>query len=140
MSSAANSEGKTMNLARALVSTGPVACMALLLVGCTSLEKSEAMDTERLLAASGFKMKFADTAARREQVKNLPQRKVSHLNRDGKLVFVYADSRFCKCLYVGSEANYQELEKLRLQRDIALEESVAAEDAAIGWDGWGSWD
>lgn len=117
-----------------------VSILAISLAGCTAMDKSDAMDTERVLAAAGFQMKFADTTAQKKEVKKLPQRKVAHLNRDGKTVFVYADSQFCKCMYVGTESEYQRFEKLTLQRNIAMEESVAAYDAEIGWGAWGGWD
>lgn len=111
----------------------------LAMAGCTTMDKSDAMDTERVLAAAGFQMKFADTPAQKEQMKKLPQRKIAHLNRHGKLTFVYADSQFCKCMYVGTQTEYQRFEKLSFQRDMAVEESIAAEDAAMDWGAWGEW-
>lgn len=114
--------------------------LAVALAGCASLEKSDAMDTERVLAAAGFKMKFANTAAQKEQVKKLPQRKITHMKRDGKLVFVYADSQYCKCMYVGTQSEYQQFEKLTIQKNIAMEQSIAAEDADMAWGEWGAWD
>ena len=113
--------------------------VALTLSGCSAMEKSDAMDTERVLAAAGFQMKFADTPALREQVQKLPQRKIAHVLRDGKLLFVYADNLVCKCMYVGSEAAYQRYEKLALEKNIAAEESMAAEDADLDWGAWGTW-
>ena len=122
---------------RKTVWTAPI--LAVTLAGCAAMEKSDAMDTERILAAAGFQMQFADTPAQREQIKKLPQRKVAHVKRDGKLAFVYADSKYCKCMYVGTEQQYQRFQRLRLEKDIAEEQSIAAEDAAMDWGAWGEW-
>ena len=113
--------------------------LTITLAACTAMEKSDAMDSERVLSAAGFQMKFADTPALQEQVKKLPQRKVSHVIRNGKLLFIYADSEFCKCMYVGSEAAYQRYQRLALEKNIAAEESMAVEDADMDWGAWGTW-
>jgi len=112
-----------------------VALLAIGLAGCTSIEKSGARNTERALAAAGFQMKFADTPALREQVKKLPQRKLAHVMRKGKLFFVYADNLDCKCIYVGTEAAYQRYQKLSLEENIAADESMSEMD----WNAWGAW-
>lgn len=113
--------------------------LAIALAGCAAMEQGDAMDTERVLAAAGFKMKFADTQAQKTQIEKLPQRKITHLDRKGQTVFVYADSKYCKCMYLGTEPEYQRFQKLTLERNIAMEESVAAEDASMDWDAWGPW-
>ena len=127
------------NVGVVLKSAIMLCALTLLLAACAAMEKSDAMDTERVLSAAGFQMKFADTGALKEQVKKLPQRKVAHVIRDGKLLFVYADSQFCKCMYVGSEAAYQRYQKLALEKNIAAEESMAVEDADMDWGAWGTW-
>ena len=55
--------------------------LTVALAACTTMEKSDAMDSERVLSAAGFQMKFADTPALQEQVKKLPQRKGDSLKR-----------------------------------------------------------
>lgn len=126
--------------ARARVNSAAVAAsLAIALAGCSSMEQSNAIDTERVLAAAGFEIKFADTSAQKEQIGKLAQRKITHLDRNGQLVFVYADGKFCKCMYVGTEAEYQRFQKLTLERDIAMDESVAAENASMDWTAWGTW-
>lgn len=113
--------------------------MAIGVAGCAAMDKSDAMDTERVLAAAGFQMKFADTSEQQEQVKKLPQRKISHVKRNGELLFIYPDSKYCKCMYVGSETAYQRYEKLALERNMAAEESMAVQDADMQWGAWGGW-
>jgi hypothetical protein len=57
--------------------------------------------------------------------------------------YVYADPRGCACLYVGTEAQYQEYQRLELEKQLADERLSAAQEyrnAATMWgDGWGPW-
>ncbi|MEA2040690.1 MAG: hypothetical protein U9N82_12835 [Thermodesulfobacteriota bacterium] len=116
--------------------------VAFLLGGCAAIERSNAIDTERLLAAAGFQMRFADTTERQAHLKTMPQRKLVPYNRNGKVYYVYADSLACECLYVGSEKAYQRYQSLAIQQKIAEENRAAAEmnaNAAMNWQMWGSW-
>lgn len=106
------------------------------LVGCAQIEKSNALDTERELAASGFQMKFAKTPAQMAKVGSLGQRKITRVTGpDGKPRFVWADATDCKCVYVGTEAAYDRFQKLSVEQQIALENQMAAMD----WNAWGPW-
>ena len=75
-----------------------IAVMAIFFAGCSSIENSNAINTERQLAAAGFQMQLADTPARLEHVKTLEQRKLLPSRKDGNLVYVYADATSCKCI------------------------------------------
>lgn len=111
-------------------------CLALIFIsGCTAIERSDATDTERKLAAAGFKIKFADTPEKMAHIKSMQQRKiVSHI-QDGAVYYAYADAEFCKCLYMGNEKNYQEYEKLAIEQETA----EMNEEAAMNWGAWGGW-
>jgi hypothetical protein len=39
-------------------------------------------------------------------------------------------------LYIGSESAYQRYQRLALERNISLDESMTAD---MNWDAWGSW-
>lgn len=111
--------------------------LVLLYSGCASIEKNNAMDTERTLAAAGFRLKTADTPEQRAQLQALTQRKLVKHERDGKPVWLYADATYCHCLYAGSEKAYQEYSKLSIQQQIADENENAA---AMDWGAWpGFW-
>ena len=112
-----------------------IVSIGLLLTGCAAIEKSNAMDTERLLSASGFRMKLADTPEKLANIKAMTQRKVVPHSKDGVVYYAYADAEFCKCLYLGSESSYQQYEKIAIERNIAQ----MNEDAAMDWDTWGAW-
>jgi hypothetical protein len=107
----------------------------LLTAGCTALRQSAAMDTERSLAAAGFQMKLADTEKKLAHVESLPQRKLTRVPFQGGLRYVYADAQFCRCLYAGTEKAYDRYQKLRIQQEVAEEES----EASMDWGGWGAW-
>jgi hypothetical protein len=113
----------------------PSCCLALAVSGCAAIQRSDAMDKERMLAAAGFQMKFADSPDRHAQIEELPKRKLARVPFDGEMRFVYADPDFCKCLYVGTESAYDRYQRIALRKEIADE----AMDASMDWGPWGGW-
>ncbi len=116
--------------------------LSTLLASCAGIQNQNAMDMERLLAASGFKMKLAETPEKLAALKGLPQRKLVPQQHDGKLYFYYADATSCECMYVGSEKSYQQFQKLAAQRKIAQDYRWAAQsnmDAQMNFGMWGPW-
>jgi len=103
--------------------------------GCAAIQRSDAMDTERLLAASGFRMQLADTSERMAQVNAMPQRKLTPVPQGSENRFVYADATYCKCMYVGTEEAFDRYQKLSTQQQIAQDQ----EAAAMNWGAWGPW-
>jgi hypothetical protein len=101
--------------------------LMLAVAGCAMNRNQKAVEMERLLAASGFKMKRADTDSQLAKLKELPQRKLVAQNWDGKLTYFYADASNCKCVYIGDEKAYKHFQKLAHQRQIAKEKRRAAE-------------
>jgi hypothetical protein len=97
------------------------------------------VQTEELLAAAGFDQKLADTPGKLAHLQTLtPARKLVAQERDGHLYYVYADPDLCKCLYVGTAAQYGQARERRL----ANEEVVAVQDnqsVPIFWGLWGDW-
>ena len=107
----------------------------LVTAGCASIEKSDAMATERELAAAGFRMKFAKTTEQIAKAGSLPQRQLTRTSGpDGKPRFVWADATDCKCIYVGSEAAYDRYQRLSVSQQIAEENEMAA----MTWGAWGA--
>ncbi len=104
--------------------------------GCASIEKSNALATERELAAAGFQMKFAKTPEQIAKARALPQRTLTPTpGPDGNNRFVWADATDCKCIYVGSEAAYDRYQKLSATQQIAEENEMAS----MNWGAWGGW-
>ncbi|MEM9257001.1 MAG: hypothetical protein AAGA91_16285 [Pseudomonadota bacterium] len=123
-----------------------IAALATAVVGCASVENDQAIQTERELAAAGFQMKMADTPEKLTHTESLPQRTLTPTDKDGEVVYVYADAKSCKCIYVGSRLNYARYERISLrqeavdkQRMAAEDVSMAADNVAMNWGLWGPW-
>jgi hypothetical protein len=113
--------------------------LILALTGCAIYRNSKAVEMKRLLTASGFKMRVADTEGKLTQLKKLPQRKLVARSWGGKVGYIFADANICRCAYVGDEASYNRFQKLALQRQIAEKDRLAAErDKTLEMDsgGW----
>jgi hypothetical protein len=92
---------------------------AMMLTGCATFRRADACSTEEMLTAAGFTVQPADTAERQQRlVARAPYQLESH-DKDGEVVYTYADPDGCKCLYVGGPKEYSEYTKLMLQREIA---------------------
>ena len=125
-----------------LVRAFGAAVAAIAISGCASIANQTAMDTERRLSAAGFQMKLADTPAKMARLKTMTERKVVLTTMDGETAFVYADAVSCKCVYVGSEKNYQEYQRLSIQQNIVNEQRLTAETSEaneMNWNAWGAW-
>lgn len=123
-------------------SGGIVLLAALMLAGCATIRDKQTTDTEQVLAAAGFYMKLADTPEKMTRLRALTPRKLVPHERDGKVYFVYADPDVCRCLFAGTEQNYQEFQRLGLQKRLADEELMAAQtnlSAPMHWEAWGGW-
>jgi hypothetical protein len=119
-----------------------VAVAAIAISGCASISNQSAMDTERRLSAAGFQMKLAGTPEKMARLKTLTERKLVPTTIDGNTAFVYADTISCKCVYVGSEKNYQEYQRLSIQQNIVNEQRLTVESAQaneMNWNAWGAW-
>lgn len=126
-------------LNKALPSWVFAATFTVALIGCATMQKDNTQTTEQTLSAAGFQMKLADTPAKLAQLQGLPQRKLVPQQQNGAIRYVYVDAQYCQCVYAGTETNYQEYQKLALQRQIALEEVSAAQMDTMDWEMWGPW-
>jgi len=117
----------------------------LMAAACAAVGNQQAIQNERMLAAAGFQVKFADTPEKLDHLKSMPQRQYAHHQRDdGRVFYMYADANYCKCLYVGTEKAYQRYQELVIQLETAHDQLKAAEIARqtpvyMDWDVWGPW-
>jgi hypothetical protein len=95
-----------------------LAVPALLGAGCAAIQRYEARDMERMLAAAGFHMRPADTPERQEDLRSMPPHRLVSRTKDGGVVYMYADPDNCHCVYVGGNKEYSEYERLSVQRQI----------------------
>jgi hypothetical protein len=109
--------------------------------GCAAIERQQAADTEKLLAAAGFQMRPANTAERQLDLANMPPLRIVAHREGAKTVYTYADAQNCHCLYVGGAKAYAEYSRLAVSEEIARDMSAASMNAAsMNWNVWGSWD
>lgn len=111
-----------------------VALSSMLLVSCASVQKKkETRSLESELSASGFEMQRADTQAKLTQLEKLPQHKILSQEKDGQPVFLYADAKDCKCLYVGTEEDHDRFRALLAEQEREEEVEAAQRAAAAQW-------
>jgi hypothetical protein len=125
----------TMTKRRATRAAVAVFGLAFAVASCQAIENADAEDTEQLLAAAGFHMKEATTPEQLANLRAMTQRKIVLQEQDGQARYVYADAQDCHCVYVGSESNYDEYQRLSLKEEIA-EDNL---DASMDWGMWGPW-
>ncbi len=92
--------------------------LAALAAACAGpSRRAETRFVEGSLPQAGFRMVAADTPARRERLRALPQRRLTQAMRDGQVVYWYADLSGCSCAWVGDEAAYRRYDTLAQARD-----------------------
>ena len=108
--------------------------------GCAAIERQEAVDTEKLLAAAGFQMRPADSAERLQDLASMPPHTIVAHREGAKTVYTYADAQNCRCLYVGEPKAYAEYRRLAVSEAIALDmNEVALNPTFMSWGSWGAW-
>ena len=115
---------------------------AVMFTACAAIQNRDAIEMERVLAASGFNIRLADTPQKLDHLKSMTQRKLVLHQHDDKIYYVYADATSCKCLYVGNEKAYDRYQKLSIEKNIAEHQRMAAEmneNSAMNWGLWGPW-
>jgi hypothetical protein len=127
--------------ANTLRQVGTLLILVGALGGCAAIERQEAADTEKLLAASGFRMIPADSAERQQDLASMPPREIVTHRQGAKTVYAYADAQNCRCLYVGGPKAYAKYRQLEVSEDIARDMSTAAmNSASTNFPVWASWD
>jgi hypothetical protein len=115
-----------------------VATLVAFVTGCSTT--SATRQTEDLLSAAGFKAVPATTPQQQAHLKTLTPPQVRMVVRDGKTYYVYPDQPH-QVLYVGQEAQFQEYQKLRRQKELAEEKAHAEElKTENAWSEWGAFD
>jgi len=123
------------------------ATLGIVSAGCAAKKAQIDMNTERMLHAAGFQVKYADTPEKLEMLNKLAQRKIIPHPRDGKMYYLYADSASCRCLYMGTAEAYQRYIDYQVNQGIAADNRKVAEANAAAatplnmgvWGVWGPW-
>lgn len=114
---------------------GALALMALL-AGCATTETSQKTD---MLTAAGFKLVTADTPKKQELLKALPAGQLSVVTYKGKTFYVQPTGTPNQA-YVGTPAEYQTYQQLRLAKQMSNDNLMAAQmnqDSMARWNAWG---
>ena len=122
-----------------LLSYSRIIVVAVLLAaasGCATTGSSE-----NLLAAAGFQQRTADTPKKQEVLKSLPKNQLTLITWKGKNYYVQPDSTNPNIAWVGSPAEFQAYQQLRLAKQLSKENQMAAQmnqNAMYRWGGaWG---
>jgi hypothetical protein len=111
-----------------------IALLALT-VGCATTNTNS-----DLLSAAGFKLLPADTPKKQELLKTLTPGKLTLITWKGKQFYVQPDAPNNQA-YVGTPAEYQAYQQLRLARQLSNDNLMAAQmnqTASMGWGrAWG---
>jgi len=106
---------------------------AILLVGC-----STGQNKETLLNAAGFRTVIPTTQKQIAQLKTLPQLKVIPVTKNGKTVFMFADSTR-NVLLIGNQKQYTAYQQYALQYKIQQDKLATASLNADADNEWGAW-
>jgi hypothetical protein len=74
-------------------------------------------EQERVLLNSGFKVKSADSTARRAQIRALPDDQFTMVKQDGKTYYLYPDKKDHR-LYAGDEYAYRAYQRYFKDKDL----------------------
>jgi len=111
-----------------------IAALSAALAGCGSLQppppspERQAEQVEPMLAAAGFRMLPADTPKRQDQLESLlPLQVQYYVGKTGNLHYWMADPYYCKCMYIGTEEDYQKYEQMKLNEQFEAKEGEISE-------------
>lgn len=110
--------------------------MLMMLSSCASWDAS---GQEQLLSAAGFSMKQPETAKQQEIYNSMESYKLVSGTVNGRLLFAYKNPKR-GMVYVGGEPQYQEYQRLALQRRVAQQNYMAAQmnqQLMMSWGHWG---
>ena len=112
---------------------GVIAVLALM-IGCTTTSNNA-----DLLSAAGFRRFPADTPQKQQLLNTLTPGRLTLITWKGKQFYVQPDVAN-NLAFVGTPAEYQTYQQLRLARQLSNDNLMAAQmnqNAMMGWGAWG---
>jgi len=119
------------------IAHGAIVGLVLSLVACTTPQQQVAQK-EDLLAAAGFQVRVADSPQRIAAMKRQPPNKFIERVRNGVPTYQYADPLVCRCVYFGTQQNWDVYRQEVFQQQLANEAQMTAIMNEEAWD-WGPW-
>jgi hypothetical protein len=120
-----------------LISFGAIAGLMIGVAGCVSPQQQVAQK-EDLLAGAGFQVRVADTPNRLAAMRSLPPNKFVTRVVNGRPIYQYADPLVCRCVYFGTQQNWDAYRQEVIAQRIADENQMTAIMNQESWD-WGPW-
>jgi hypothetical protein len=120
-----------------LIGYSAIGALALAIAGCASPQQ-QVTQKEDLLAAAGFQIRVADTPQRLAAMKSLPPNKFVTYVMNGQPVYQYADPLVCRCVYFGTQGNWDAYRQEMFAKQLADEAQMTAVMNQSMWD-WGPW-
>ena len=117
----------------------PAIMISIALIGCASSATQKRVEMGQLLTASGFKKAVADTPEKLDQLKKLPQRKITAREDGDKVFYIYADVEKCRCAYAGNEEAYKKYKQLARKDQLSEEDRQFVERNRQRQTDWGDW-
>ncbi len=127
-----------MNRIQRLLTIAGAITVALLTSGCAT---ESAKSTENLLVTAGFKTHPANTASKQQLLNSLPAGKISTIQKNGHIFYVFPDLKNNAAL-VGTQQEYTAYQQLKFAKKISDQNLQAAELNSMppmGWGAWGGW-
>ncbi len=122
-----------------LVCRWAAAVLILGVAGCAS-PSQQAAQKEDLLAAAGFQTRPADSPQRLAAMRRLPPNRFVTKVVNGNPVYLYADPLVCRCVYFGSQQNWDAYRQDMFAQQLANEAQMTAVMNQDNWDlgpwGW----
>ena len=112
--------------------------IAVLLSSCAAIEQADRSNTERLLAAAGFKVLPANTPERQLSLEATRPYKVERKLKGEEIYYFYAcpDQSIA---YIGNQTDYSKYRELELQQEIANQNTASSENAVLAAQQWNDW-
>ena len=129
---------------RSLMQVTVLIILSMLISGCAFQQTRVGLrpsDMERMLSASGFVRNPADSPEKMAEVDSLPQRKVFPQPEGDEIYYVYADSTYCRCLYVGDGLAFARFEELIREENYSRGQCIddrLRQRSEQAWQAWGS--
>ncbi len=112
----------------------PLIALIVALTGCAAIRANETHWTEQLLSAAGFRVEPAATAEELAHLRSLEPRTFVREMQNGEARYVYSDPDVCRCLYAGTEGQYEDFQRLRAEKELAEQQA-----SAVRWTLWDRW-
>lgn len=115
-----------------------ILAFAIFAFGCAAIEQADRSNTEKLLAAAGFRVLPANTLKRQESLESMTPYKVERKIKGEEVYYLYAcpDQSIA---YIGGQESFSKYKELELQQEIANQNTISSQNAVMAAQQWNDW-